>query len=103
MAEPKIRVLVVEDDENVRLVVQLRLRQLNFEVETAADGEEALLMLDVDNFDVILLDLRMPEMDGYEFMQRYNGKTPIVVMSGWADADDLPREVFAKVTKPMSM
>lgn len=98
-----IRVLVVDDDQSVRKVVDIRLRQLGFYVETAADGQEALHLIEIADWDVILLDLRMPGMDGFQFLELYDGKAPIVVMSGWSDMKDLPREPFARVMKPMSM
>lgn len=96
------KVLVVDDDEDVLMVINLFLRSLDFEVETAVDGKEALHLLDMDDWDVILLDIRMPEMDGATFMRHYTGPVPIVVMSGSYDAA-LPREPFARVKKPMSM
>lgn len=104
----KIRVLVVDDDSNVRTVVAIHLRQLGFEVEPASNGFEAFNILagygrTPFDADVILLDLLMPVMDGYEFLERYEGCVPVVVMSGLGDIAKLPRQPFALVVKPMSM
>jgi PAS domain S-box-containing protein len=63
------RVLVVDDDENVRDVMSRSLISEGFVVDTAINGLEALKMLDVAPPDVILLDLMMPEMDGFEFVE----------------------------------
>lgn len=102
--DKKIRVLVVDDDDNVRFVAALRLRQLGFDVMVAPDGREALRALDENDIDVVLLDLHMPVMDGREFLRAYKGSAAIVVMSGWGDIEEgLPREVAASIAKPMTM
>lgn len=108
--EGKIRVLVVEDDPHVRTVVVIHLAQLGFHVEVATNGLQALAMLAGDvvalgpyDADVILLDLLMPVMDGYDFLAQYTGAVPVVVMSGLGDIASLPRQPFALVVKPMSM
>lgn len=101
----KCKVLVVEDDEAILVAVGEYLKALKFEVESAGDGNEALMMLELFEPDVIMLDLRMPGMDGIEFMNAYSGPIPIVVMSGWVDTvrEKLPREPFAKIMKPAKM
>jgi len=104
--DKKIHVLVVDDDAQVRTVVVIYLRQLGFIVETANNGVQALsLLTDMPAFDadVILLDLLMPVMNGYDFLAAYKGPVPIVVMSGLGDIAQLPRQPFALVVKPMSM
>lgn len=98
-----VHVLLVEDDRASRTVCVLALRHLGFEVDTATDGAEALEAVDLLAPDVILLDLLMPTMDGFTFMRLYDGKTPIVVMSGWTDFKDLPYEPYAKFVKPTGM
>jgi CheY-like chemotaxis protein len=79
-------VLIVDDEPDVRLLLTLILHAAGFEVETAADGFEALLLLEVTRPDLVLLDLMMPRMDGWELIEaiRVNARTyelPIVVMS----------------------
>ena len=102
-AERQTRLLVVEDEPATRRVLLISLRSLGFEVLTASDGREALSIVDAYDPDVIMLDLLMPVMDGFEFMRMYKGKVPIVVMSGWGDLKELPRAVFATVVKPAGM
>jgi len=60
--------LVVEDDEDIRNTIADALRRRGFAVITAVDGHEALTVLDVFRPDVIVLDLMMPVMDGYAFL-----------------------------------
>ena len=60
------KVLVVDDEPDVLKIVSFRLKSAGYEVKTASDGQEALDLIEKDCPDLILLDLRMPVMDGYE-------------------------------------
>ena len=79
------RILLVEDHEQVRVALASDFTQLGYEVRMAANGQEALLALENFQPDVIVLDLRMPIMDGREFAARYHQRTepqaPIVLLS----------------------
>src|SRR4051794_7762932 len=80
------RILVVDDDPDVRLIVTLMLGAVGYEVDTAEDAYDALLTMDDTHPDLILLDLMLPEKDGWEVIDavRANPETrdlPIVVMS----------------------
>jgi CheY-like chemotaxis protein len=79
-------VLVVEDDESIRNVITDVLEDRGFQVGTAANGSDALMLLDRLKPDVMVLDLLMPVMHGWEFMESYAEKTggqpiPIVIVS----------------------
>jgi CheY-like chemotaxis protein len=65
------RILIVDDDESIRQIVRLCLTDEGFEVREAANGQAALDALADFTPHVILLDLRMPVMDGWEFSRRY--------------------------------
>jgi CheY-like chemotaxis protein len=65
----KHRILVVEDHAPTRMAISRLMRQAGADVITARDGEEALGYLLTQRFDVLLTDLRMPVMDGFELMQ----------------------------------
>ena len=67
------RILVVEDDVNTRKLMQAVLSQNGYEPVPAADGMEALDILDKKHIDLILLDIMMPRMDGYEFTEIIRG------------------------------
>ena len=70
-----IHVLVVDDEEDVRNVVSRAVESAGMRVDTASHGLEALNILDNENIDLIILDLLMPEMDGFEFLAKYNSES----------------------------
>jgi DNA-binding response OmpR family regulator len=83
---PKSRILVVDDEEDVRVFLKKRLERNNFKVSTAATGSECLDAIHDFNPDLILLDIVMPYMDGYEVIKKLkqNPKTrniPILMHS----------------------
>ena len=65
----KLRILIVEDHTPTRMAMSRLIRQAGAEVTTARDGEEGLGYLLTQRFDVLLTDLRMPKMDGFELLQ----------------------------------
>src|SRR3954451_24809190 len=68
----KLRILIVEDHTPTRMAMGRLIRQAGAEVTTARDGEEALGYLLTQHFDVLLTDLRMPKMDGFELLNHCN-------------------------------
>jgi DNA-binding NtrC family response regulator len=88
--EGKIRVLVVDDEEVVRLGYRRVLSQDGFSVMAAGNGTEALDMMDGGSFDVVLLDMRMPGMDGMEVLRAIKERWPqseVVVVTGYPSID----------------
>jgi DNA-binding response OmpR family regulator len=78
------RILIVEDEPNVRLVFRTALESVDYLLSTAADGETALRWLKKEPFDLVLLDLRMPGMGGMELLRRLRGEgieVPVVIVS----------------------
>lgn len=68
MANQKI--LIVDDEKNIRLTMTQALQPLSYDIKTAVNGEDALEQLEVDDFGLILLDLKMPGMDGLDVLRR---------------------------------
>ncbi len=68
----KPTVLIVEDEQSLNEAYQLILRKAGYRVQVAFDGQEALEILSMEEPELILLDLRMPRMDGIEFLRNYN-------------------------------
>ncbi|MDB5356304.1 MAG: hypothetical protein JWN24_2757 [Phycisphaerales bacterium] len=66
--DKKLRVLIVEDHTPTRMAMSRLIRQAGADVTTARDGEEGLGYLVTQRFDVLLTDLRMPKMDGFELL-----------------------------------
>lgn len=81
--DPKGRVLVVDDDNAIRKLLERIARRAGFEVESAKDGVEALEMLDAAHFDVALIDLMMPRLSGYELVQQIGmrERRPVVIVA----------------------
>lgn len=73
--EPQ-RVLIVDDEKNIRLTLVQTLEPLGVEVDTAANGEEALGKLEQNDFGLILLDLKMPGMDGMQVLEKIREVRP---------------------------
>src|SRR5688572_1935949 len=85
------RVLVVDDEENQRLVLRTLLKRQGYEVETAASGEEALQLVDTFGPDVVLTDVRMPKMGGLDLLatlQAKGNEATVIVMSAYGNVDD---------------
>jgi DNA-binding NtrC family response regulator len=79
---PSARILVAEDEANLRLVLQKELERAGHEVKVAADGEAALKLLEELNVDVLLTDINMPRIDGMELLRRVHQRPnpPEVIM-----------------------
>jgi two-component system chemotaxis response regulator CheY len=93
------RVLIVEDDDGIRDLVDLVLSSAGYEILTAPDGAAALQVVGTVHPDLVLLDMRMPVMDGWEFARRYRAgpepHAPIVVMTAARDAAQRAAEIDA--------
>jgi DNA-binding response OmpR family regulator len=102
-------ILVVDDDRELRTLVKSYLAEEGFNVVTAADGRDALFVARQEKPDLILLDLMMPEMGGYDFMRFYSKEAdvPIIVLTARLEENDkvLGLELGADdyVTKPFSL
>ena len=62
------RILIVEDEDSIRELIEMNLNIAGYECETAADGKEALSKIAVHSFDLAVLDIMLPEIDGYELL-----------------------------------
>ena len=77
-------ILVVDDDKNTRLLLKAVLENANYTVTTATNGEDALGVLDKEHIDLVVLDIMMPGMDGYEFtrvLREAQNNLPILMVS----------------------
>jgi len=84
------RVLVVDDEEKIRLACERALVRAGYEVTHSPGGEDALGLVERQSFDAVLLDVRMPGIDGPELLQRFrkhDPDAPCIVMSAYADFD----------------
>jgi len=84
------RVLVVDDEENIRVVLKALLRRHGYEVETASNGEEALALVDSFGPDFVLTDVRMPKMGGLDLLSTLRAKqsdATVIVMSAYGNVE----------------
>ena len=91
-------ILVVDDDPDLREFLRLMLTSLGFEVTSAANGQEALDDMEGHDPDLILLDMKMPVMNGWEFCRALEGRDthpPIVVLTAAPDPAGRAAEVHA--------
>ncbi len=85
------RILVVDDDRHTRMLMEAILKNENYTVFCAENGEDALSVMDREHIDLIVLDIMMPKMDGYEFcetLRQSDNNLPILMVS----AKQLPKD-----------
>ena len=103
-----MKVLIADDDSDIRDITAFALRREGFQVSLAADGKQALDQWKVSSPDVVLLDVRMPKMSGYEVLRtiRTKNETPVIFVTARKEEEDIVRglELGADdyVTKPFS-
>jgi YesN/AraC family two-component response regulator len=107
---PEAKILVVDDEEDVReRLGNFLARRIDCVLEKAASGEEALKKLKNDNFDLVLLDIKMPGLSGIDVMKeaaRFSPQTKFLAISGY-DSDEVADEALKAgaadfVTKPQA-
>ena len=109
MSSRPIRALVVDDDHDIAEMVRLALTDEGYEVTLASNGSEALDASVGGPFDVILLDMRMPVMDGWSFAEEYRNRpgrrVPVIVVTAARDAAARAAEIDADdyLAKPFSL
>jgi two-component system, chemotaxis family, chemotaxis protein CheY len=102
-------ILAVDDDEGIRGFVQMALEDEGYGVLLARDGVEALELLERTRPELILLDMRMPQMNGWQFIEAYRqafeSHAPIVVMTAGRDAAQAASQVGASghLAKPFDL
>lgn len=111
MDRPNARVLVVDDEAHIVQVVALKLRNAELEVDTALDGAEALQMLRLRPYDLVVTDLQMPEMTGTELAQAMSvdpalARIPILMLTARGhllrEGEAEARNIAKVVHKPFS-
>jgi len=86
------KVLIVDDEEDIRFLIRTLLSKEGYEVEEAGDGVTALEMLSSGRFDLMVLDIMMPKMDGYEVMREIQQRgmaLPVVMLTAKVDDDSV--------------
>ena len=104
------RILVAEDEANLRLVLQKELERHGYRVQVAPDGEAALRKLEESNVDVLLCDINMPRMDGMELLRRVHERPnppEVIMLTGQATVETAVEAMklgaYDYLTKPYSI
>lgn len=111
MSEQKAaRILIAEDESNLRLVLQKELERLGYRVQSAPDGEAALRKLEESNVDVLLCDINMPRIDGMEVLRRVHERPnppEVIMLTGQATVETAVEAMklgaYDYLTKPYSI
>jgi two-component system alkaline phosphatase synthesis response regulator PhoP len=110
MAEKKYSILLVEDEENLQEALKLNLELENYEVTSSFDGADALQQFQREHFDLIILDVMLPEIDGIsvcETIRLSNNDTPILILSAKNSSADrvlgLKKGADDYLTKPFNL
>lgn len=105
-----MRILLVEDEENIRDVVKLNLEMEDYEVVTAKDGKTALKFIKGQHFDLLILDVMLPEVDGFQICEQVrltNSDVPIIFLTAKDSTPDriegLKRGADDYLTKPFHL
>ncbi len=109
MAEESARILLVDDEQAVQTLLTYPLRRDGYEVIAAADGQEALRRFAEQRFDLVVLDLMLPKLDGIEVCRRMRSRSQVPIIMLTAKGDEIDKVVGLEmgaddyITKPFSM
>ena len=108
MLEDKI--LVVDDEQSMREFLDIMLKKEGYKVSLASNGEEVLKYIDKDIFDLVLLDIRMPKMDGIAVLKKIKSASPetvVIMITAYASADTaikaMKEGAYDYITKPFKV
>ncbi|PKL72754.1 hypothetical protein CVV26_00645 [Candidatus Kuenenbacteria bacterium HGW-Kuenenbacteria-1] len=106
------RILIIEDEKSIANALKFKLKFEGFDVINAQNGKEAILFLEKETVDFILLDLIMPKMDGFQVLEKLKEikiKIPVAVLTNLGQLDDEKRAIelgaiafFVKSDKPIA-
>ena len=95
-----VKILVIDDDKNIRKLLSVVLQNEGFVVFSASDGQQALDIMDKEIIDLVIVDIMMPQIDGYEFtksVRAVNEKLPIIMVSAKQLAEDRKKGFLAGI------
>jgi DNA-binding response OmpR family regulator len=109
MPERTTRILLVDDEQPVQKLLTYPLEKEGYEVVQAFDGQQALQAFDQQQFDLVVLDIMLPRMDGLEVCQRLRAKSRVPIIMLTAKAEEIDKVIGLEIgaddyiTKPFSM
>ncbi len=106
------KILIIEDEKPMARALELKLKGSGFDAQAVFNGEEALVVIKKEKFDLIILDLVMPNMDGFTLLKKLKenkNKIPLIVASNLSQEEDFKRakslgakDYFVKSETPIS-
>jgi two-component system, NtrC family, response regulator PilR len=106
----KEKILVVDDEKSMREFLEIMLRKEDYKVSLAPNGEEVLRIIERDIFDLVLLDIRMPKMDGIAVLKKIKALSPetvVIMITAYASADTaikaMKEGAYDYITKPFKV
>jgi DNA-binding response OmpR family regulator len=109
MVAKTTRILLVDDEQPVQKLLTYPLEKEGYEVVQALDGQQALAQFDKQQFDLVVLDIMLPRMDGLEVCRRLRAKSPVPIIMLTAKAEEIDKVLGLElgaddyITKPFSM
>lgn len=109
MAEPTARILLVDDEQSIQTLLSYPLRRDGYEVVQATDGHQALERFAEQPFDLVVLDLMLPKLDGLEVCRRLRGQSSVPIIMLTARSEEIDKVVGLElgaddyITKPFSL
>ena len=105
-----LKILVVDDEDRLLRILRLGLKQKGYEVRTVSDGEAAFEEILSQSYDLVIMDVRMPRLNGMELiyeLERLNVEIPIIVMTAYANVEtavkSLKHGAFDYIQKPFTV
>lgn len=83
-----MNLLIVEDEQSIRELIRMNVTRFGYECICVEDGAKAIEMIDSHDFDLLLLDIMLPNVNGYEILEYVNGHTPIIFITAKGDIKD---------------
>lgn len=109
ITERSARILLVDDEQSIQTLLSFPLRRDGYEVVQAVDGREALARFDEQNFDLVVLDVMLPQIDGLEVCRRLRSRSSVPIIMLTAKSEEIDKVVGLElgaddyITKPFSL
>src|SRR2546423_2019633 len=109
MRDQSARILLVDDEQSIQTLLSYPLRKDGYEVVRASDGREALARFSEQSFDLVVLDLMLPQVDGLEVCRRLRARSAVPIIMLTAKSEEIDKVVGLElgaddyITKPFSM
>ena len=93
------KLIIIEDDPFLLSILAEKLKEAGFGIETAIDGEDGLDKIKAGNFDLVLLDMVLPKIDGFKILEELRDdnrikKTPVIVLSNLYDKNNIDKAIL---------